>query len=259
MRFPVIAYMMRCISAETLKARRTIQLLGVIAMPTVLAVLNLALMITASRENEYATPGGWLSFAHNTISFGSMLVLPCVVVLATAFSAHQEHDSGRWRTLMCLPVPKSSLYLGKLAVVSGLCLLSCLILFAENILLGGLLSILRPETGLSLARLDVLGLLLPFLLCFVYSLLLVAVHSWLSWRVQNLVATLGAGFFLPLIGTFLHDEPIWRMVVPWSLPSLVHAASGWQEGLVGLLYSVAGFATVSYLSCRSFVRRDVLA
>ncbi len=81
--------MMRCISAETLKARRTIHLLGVIAMPTVLAVLNLALMITTSRENGYATPGGWLSFAHNTISFGSMLVLPFdVVVLVALLVAH---------------------------------------------------------------------------------------------------------------------------------------------------------------------------
>ena len=167
MRFPVIAYMVRCISAETLKARRTIQLLGVIAMPTVLAVLNLALMITASRENEYATPGGWLSFAHNTISFGSMLVLPCVVVLATAFSAHQEHDSGRWQTLMCLPVPKSSLYLGKLAVVSGLCLLSCLILFAENIRWGGCSPSCGPKRVCLWLALMCWGCCCPF--CFVSS------------------------------------------------------------------------------------------
>lgn len=61
----------RCISAEILKTRRTISLLGVIVMPSILSLLNFLLMLGTSREHEYAMEGGWLSFNHNTISFWS--------------------------------------------------------------------------------------------------------------------------------------------------------------------------------------------
>lgn len=252
-------YIFRCISAEALKTRRTISLVGVITMPTILAVLNFLLMLAMSKENDYATQGGWLSFAHNTISFWGMLVLPCVVVLVTAFSAHQEHDTKHWRTLMCLALPKDAIYLGKLTAAAGLCLLSCMVLWVENIILGWLLALLRPETGLSLTHLNSMGLLIPFLLMLAFSLLLLSIHFWFSMRVQNFVLTIGVGFFLSLVGAFLHDEPIWRVVFPWCLPSLVRSAGGWQEPAAGLIYSAAGFVLVTYLGCRNFLRRDVLS
>lgn len=253
------SYLFRSISAEMLKTRRTLSLLGVIVMPTVLSLLNFLLMLSMSRANEYATERGWLSFAHNTISFWGMLVLPCVIVLVAAFSAHHEHDTKRWRTLMCLPLPKSALYLGKLAVVAGLTLLSCLVLWGENIFWGWLLSILRPETGLMMDRLSLFGLLLSFLLIFAYSLLLLAVHFWFSMRVQNFVLTIGLGFFLSLLGAFLHDEAIVRVLFPWCLPSLARSTGSWQEGVIGLMYSLVGFVLITALGCHSFTRRDVLS
>jgi hypothetical protein len=251
-------HIFRCISAEILKTRRTIYLLGVIVMPSILSLLNFLLMLGTSREHEYATQGGWLSFSHNTISFWSMLVLPCVIVLVSAFSAHQEHDTKRWRILMCLPLPKSAIYLGKLAVIGGLTLLSCVLLWVENICWGWLLSILRPETGLSLMRLNLFGLLLPFVLIFLFSLILISIHFWFSMRVQNFVLTVGIGFFLSLVGAFLHDEAIWRVVFPWCLPSLVRSANSLQEGMAGLLYSLSGFALLAYLGSRNFQQHDVL-
>ncbi len=249
----------RCISAEILKTRRTICLLGIIVMPSILSLLNFLLMLGTSQEQEYATEGGWLSFSHNTISFWSLLVLPCVIVLVSAFSAHQEHDTKHWRILMCLPVSKSAIYMGKLTMIVSLTLLSCVLLWVENIFWGCLLSILRPETGLSLARLNLFGLLLPFVLIFLFSLLLIAIHFWFSMRVQNFVLTVGIGFFLSLVGAFLHDEPIWQIIFPWSLPSLVRSASSWQEGMIGLLYSFLGFILLAYLGSRNFLRRDVLS
>ncbi len=255
-----MTYLIRCISAELLKIRRTNYLLGAVALPTILSLLNfiLILMLDTSRDKEYASEGGWLSFAHNTITFWPLIVLPCVIVLVTAFSAHQEHGTKRWRTLMCLPVPKPALYLAKLAVAAGLCLFSCVVLWGENILWGWLFSLLRPEAGLSLARLNPLGLFIPFLFAFLYSLLLLAIQFWFSMWVQRFSLTVGVGFFLSLVGAFMHDEAIWRLVFPWSLPSLARSASGWQEGVIGLLYSIAGFAVVVCLGCQSFARRDVL-
>ncbi len=250
--------LIHCISAELLKTGRTMQLLCVIAVPTVLSLLNFLLMLTTSRDGQYAVEDGWFSFAHNTITFGSMLVLPWLIVLLCAFSAHQEHDTKCWRILMILPLPKPAVYIGKLAVVAGLAALSCLILWAQNIIWGWLLSVLRPETGLSLARLTPCSLLAPYLLMLCFSLLLLAIHFWFSWRVRNFALAIGIGFFLVLLGSFLQGAATWRIVFPWSLPSLVHSASSWQEAIAGLVYSTAGFALIVHLACRDFVRHDVL-
>jgi len=252
-------YFIRCISAEILKTRRTIHLLSVIVMPTILTLLNFLLMLSVSTPDYYRPERGWVDFEHNTITFWALLVFPCVIVLVSAFSAHQEHDTKRWRNLMCLPLPKSALYGGKLAVVMALAFLSCLMVWVENIFWGWLLSLLRPEAGLSLDTLRPGKMLVPFLFIYLFSLLLLAVHYWFSLRVQNFVLSIGAGFVLCLVGAFLHEEAVWRVVFPWSLPALVYTTRDWREVILGLLYSGLGFAGLAWLGCRSFIRRDVLS
>lgn len=251
---------LRCLSAELLKTRRTIYLLGVILMPTILSFFNFLLLLGLSeKEGYYAVAQGWVRFEHNTITFWGLLVFPCVIVLVTAFTAHQEHDIAHWRQLMCLPLPKAPLYLAKLALVLGLLLLSCLVLWLENIVWGTLLSLARPEVGLSLARITLWKMLLPYLWEFLFSLLIVAVHFGFSLRVQNFVLSIGLGFALVLAGAFLHEVAFWKIAFPWALPSLAFSAEGWAEGGPGLAYSILGFLLLVYVGCRDFIRRDVLS
>jgi ABC-2 type transport system permease protein len=255
-----MTFFLRCLAAEIYKSKRTIALAGIFLLPTILSLFNFFLLIGLNNPaGYYATPNGWLQFEHNTITFWALLVFPYGLVLVSAFSAHQEHDIHHWRQTMCLPLPKAPLYLAKLALVMGLSLLSCLVLWVENIGWGWLFSRLRPELGLSLARITLGKMLVPYLWIYLFSLLILAIHFWFSMRAENFVLSIGAGFALGLLGAFLHEGGSWSMVFPWSLPPLVYTAESWAQVAAGALYSLVGFAAVAAGGCRSFTRRDVLA
>jgi hypothetical protein len=255
----MMSYFWRCLSAEILKTRRSLSLLGVVVLPTLLSFFNFLLLLGLPAGDEYASPKGWVHFEHNTITFGGMFVFPAVIVLVSAFTAHQEHDPKMWRRLMCLAVPKMALYLAKLALLLGLTGLSGLVLWAENVVWGVLFFVLRPDVGLSPARLALGAMLAPYLWIFLFALLIAAIHFWFALRVQNFGLSIGLGFALILAGAFLHREQLWRVVFPWALPSLGFSTSSWVEIVTGLLYSLTGFIVVVYLGCRSFARRDVFS
>jgi hypothetical protein len=249
----------RCYSAEWLKMKRSISLLAALALPTILTLFNFLLILGVSTPRDYSSPTGWVAFEHNTITFWALLVFPYTIVLLAAFNAHQEHDTHRWRQLMCLPLPKVPLYLAKFAAVTTLSFLSCLTVWLENILLGFLLSFLRPEVGLSLANITLFRMLIPYLFIFLLSLLILAIHFWFSMRVQNFVLSIGLGFALGLVGAFLRDQGIWNFIFPWALPSLVYTVKTVQEIIPGLAYSLVGFVIFTAAGCLSFIRRDVLS
>lgn len=251
---------LRCLSAEILKTRRTIYMLAVITMPTMLGLFNFLLHVGLDQQTgRYNTPNGWLLFEHNTRTFWAILVLPSLLVLICAFLAHQEHDNRQWRRLMCLPVPKAPIYLAKAAVVIALILLSSLILWAQNILWGWLFAILRPEMGLSLSTFSVLDTLLPFLVICLFAFFIAAIHLWFSLQTQNFVLSIGMGLAFILAGFFLNDIPVMRLVFPWSLPAVVYRATSYQELWTGMAYSLAGWGVVTAVGCLNFTRQDILS
>jgi hypothetical protein len=250
----------RCLSAEVLKTRRTIYLLAVFAMPTMLSLFNFLLHVGLTHtEGYYATADGWMSFAHNTFTFWAILVLPSLVVLISAFVAHQEHDNKQWRRLMCLGVPWAPIYLAKSAVVIGLMLLSTILLWAEDIVWGWLIILLRPELGLSFSTFSPWHMFMPFGLICLYCFFIAAIHQWFSLRANNFVLSIGLGLALILAGFFLHDIDVIRIVFPWSLPATVYQADTLAVLLGGLAYSLAGWAAVTATGCWDFARQDVLS
>lgn len=250
----------RCLSAEILKTRRTLYLVAVFVMPTILALFNFLLHLGIGHEpGYYGSPDGWVSFEHNTYTFWAILVLPFLLVLVCAFIAHLEHDTQQWRRLMCLAIPREPIYLAKTTIVFGLAILSSLILWAENILLGWLLSILAPELGLSLAHFSSGRTLLPFLLICLFASLTGAIQLWFSMRVRNFVLSVGLGLALILAGFFLKEISVVGFIFPWSLPALVYSARTLPEFIGGLAYSLVGWAAVTTAGCLDFTRRDVLS
>lgn len=250
--------LMRCLSAELLKTKRALSLASALALPTVLSLFNFLLLAgLGSGRDRYAAENGWVQYEHNTITFWALLVFTGVIVLATAFLAHQEHDAHTWRRLMCLPLPKAPIYLAKLLVTLALCLLACLVLWAENILFGSLFTLIRPDRGLALANIALWEMLVPYLYIIVLALLIVSFHLWLAMRVHNFVLSIGVGLTLGLAGAFMHEEAIWRLAFPWSLPALVYSAGSQAEAIWGLCYSIIGFVVITIVGCLSFCRRDV--
>jgi hypothetical protein len=252
-------YFFRCVSTELLKTKRTIYLAGVFILPAILSLFNFILLYGLKTNRDYATEGGWVHFEHNTITFWALLVFPCAIILLSAFTAHQEHDTRQWRRLMCLPLPGASLYLGKLAVVMGLAFVSCLAVWVDNILLGSLFSAVKPEAGLALSQIELWDMLIPYLWIFLLSLLILAIHYWFSMRVQNFVLSIGIGFALVLAGAFLHEETMFNRFFPWSIPSLVYSAKSFEQVQISLIIVLVGFVIVICAGCRNFIRQDVLS
>jgi hypothetical protein len=250
----------RCTAAEFLKSRRTIYLLAVFVMPTILSLFNFLLMFGANHQvGYYDSPTGWVQFGHNTYTFWAFFALPALLVMTSAFLAHIEHDTKQWRRLMALPVPRAPFYMAKMAVVLGLSVVSSLILWVEDILLGLLLSVTRPELGLSMANFTPFRMLYPFLMICVFCLFIAAIHLWFSLRVQNFVLSIGLGLAVILAGFFLSDIPIIGEVFPWSLPTLVYKADTMEALVGGLVYSLVGCLVVTVVGCIDFTRQDILS
>jgi hypothetical protein len=83
--------------------------------------------------------------------------------------------------------------------------------------------LIRPDRGLSLANIALWDMLVPYLCIVAFALLIVSFHLWLAMWARNFVLSIGVGVSLGLAGAFLHDDALWRLAFPWSLP-----ARGWS-------------------------------
>lgn len=254
-----MGYWWRCLRAEALKCKRTLALTLVVAVPLALGALNFLLLLGVSAPRDYATEYGWLDFEHNTITFWAIIFSQATAILATALSAHQEHDAGLWRRLMCLPVPRGALYLAKLTTTLGLMAVAGLMVWVGNLGYASLYAWLRPDGGLAAAPLDLWIMARPFVLIYGLGLFMVAIHFVASLNVRNFVVSVGAGLVVALAGAGLHDYAVARQVVPWCLPTAVYLADSWGEMWATLAISGTGFVATAALGAWIFGQRDVLS
>jgi hypothetical protein len=84
---------LHCLSAEFLKARRTVYLLGSIMLPVLLAIFNFLLQLHVRTTPLSASANqrdAWLSLFHNTYSLGTLIIFPVIFIFASTFTAHQS-------------------------------------------------------------------------------------------------------------------------------------------------------------------------
>jgi hypothetical protein len=247
-----------CLSAELLKARRTIYLLGSILLPLLLAGFNFLLHLGAGISPEGTEQrAAWMSFAHNTYSLGALIVFPVIFVFASTFTVHQEHDNHQWRRLLSMAVPRGAVYLAKLTLTLGLGLLSCLVMWLADLGFGAAFASLRPESGLLVKQMPIGMLLLPFLMIFLLGVLMAGLQFFFSMRVKNFVVSIGAGLALILAGMYFVNVPVLRFIYPWSLPALVYKADTLAQLLLPMAFSLLGLAVTIWFSIRAFIRQDI--
>ena len=254
----------RCLSAEMLKSRRTVFLFGSILLPTLLAVLNFLLHLGASQSlidqmmvgEDQATM--WMAYHHNTYSLGAAIIFPVVFVFVSTFTAHQEHDTHQWRRLLSMAVSRKSLYLAKITFTIGLCLFACLVMFVDNVILGGIFTLIKPEIGLVFSQMPFGYMLLVFLVITLLGLLMSSLQFYFSMRVNNFVLSIGVGVALVLSGMFFSDVDGLRYIYPWSLPALIYKDCSPAEVYIPMAYSMIGFIVTTYFNTRAFMRQDIL-
>ncbi|GAB2963053.1 hypothetical protein GCM10027048_34810 [Hymenobacter coalescens] len=172
------------LAAEVLKLRGTAALrlaLGLAVVPVL--IIFLVFFFRGATLLE-AGQSPWVPYLHNAWRTEATLLLPLFVVLLTSLVVHVEHRAAAWKHVLTQPVPRRTLFVGKLLVLLGLSLLAQALHAGLLLLTGWLLGLLRPELGFQLhaAPLAAVGTALLRIYAGTAGILAVQYVVSLAWR-----------------------------------------------------------------------------
>src|SRR5215831_17453219 len=122
--------LLRVLSAELLKLRRTNALRLVAIAPLSIVVLLTFFFTQAPSMIGRQREDSWISLARIMFVFWALLVLPLYIALQTALVAALEHAENQWKLILARPVPRWTIYLAKLFVAVAFLFLRLLVLLA---------------------------------------------------------------------------------------------------------------------------------
>ena len=252
----------RALRAEALKMKRTIALKMVVLAPV--AVVLLTLFMASQAPSGTLRRGGivvnpWLALSRVNLQFWGLLMLPLYVALQTALIAGLDHADSQWKALFARPVPRWTIYVAKLIVVTLMAASSAAILVAGVLAEGAFLRWLDVSLGFG-ATVPVAAIVSQAAQVAALAFLFLTIQHWVSLRWRSFSVAIGFGIvamvtsFAMLLAAGQYGA--WPQYFPWSLPMLVMARQPqniptvlWICGLAGILTSVAG--------CIDFCRREV--
>ncbi|GAB3936126.1 ABC transporter permease [Larkinella terrae] len=250
-------YFTRSLAQERLKAKGTLVVwLAILAPVFVVTVAFMASYLDGNRLYR-SNVNPWLEYSGHILIGWTLFVFPIYASLQSALVHAIEHQSQTWKTLFSLPMPKWSVYSAKLALFTGLLVLSHVLVLGLAEGGGWLLGMLKPHYGFqssSLHRVLAEG-------CFA-SLLsglgMAAIQFFLGIRFGSFILPAGVGLMLTMLGAISRSLSVSR-VSPYLWPVLVFNSSiqiqDWQFTYVWIglltffLASIGGFLII--------YRRDV--
>jgi lantibiotic transport system permease protein len=251
--------LLRVLSAELLKLRRTNALRLVAIAPLSIVVLLTFFFTQAPSMLGRQREDSWISLARIMFVFWALLVLPLYIALQTALVAALEHAENQWKLILARPLPRWTVYVAKLFVVAGFTSVSGALLLG-GILVSGL--ILRsPRFELHFGPIPYSLLVASTLRITFLALLSLAIQHWVALRFRSFTVAVGTGIVAMMTGygtTILasRDLVVWTRYFPWTLPMMEWVRPPidttpllWFSGIVGLVVATAG--------CIDFSRRDV--
>jgi len=243
--------MLRLMSVELLKIRRSLSLLMMFAVPMMVLALNL-LMLLKQHQLDKIGASQWLQFWMGTTGSWCYFMLPLYTALVAALLNGHEHKNQTWRLMLTLPVSMRQLYVVKFALAWLFVMGATLVLIAATALTVGALGI----AGANMAHaysMPLAPLLLKLALCCVP---VVVIQHALSWRFQNLVLPLAVGVIATMgiiqIGSSAHW--VWY---PWTYPLMGMAGGDIGKQDQALLLSAAVGAALFAASAWLLGRREV--
>lgn len=249
--------LIRCLSAETLKLRRTLALALTILAPLVIALLVFAMY--AQHSEYYLKSGGvnpWKQLCDMSLVYWNLLMLPLFITLETGLLTNLEHNRNNWKLIYPLPNPRWAVYAAKQMVAMALFALSLLFMVALIVLLGFVLQGFLPEFGFD-APIPWAEIFSIAGLSYLASWFLISFHLWVSTRSSSFVLAMAVGITATILGIFLFGEKV-ASYYPWTLPGVV-ALNGTQSASLWLpltLGSMGGIA-MAFLGGWDVTRRDI--
>jgi lantibiotic transport system permease protein len=247
---------LRALDAERLKLRGTLAAWTcVIAPATVVLLYVLQLGLRSLPKGFAADPAqAWMMYGQSVLALWLFLMLPLLVTLQSALLAGLEHGERRWKHLLALPVPRSVHYLAKLTMLAAMTTASFAVLLVLLPLGGWVLMTLRPALGLA-GWPDLAWLLRSAALALGASMLMVAVHTWVSIRWRSFTVAVSVGMGATVAGFLIGQSDRFGHWYPWSMPLQVLASDGAHARFV-LLAGLLGGAAFALLGLADFRRRE---
>lgn len=246
----------RALSAEALKLRGTLALWMCLIAPAVVVVLYV-LQISVSRipAGFGADPArAWQGFSQSVLGLWAFLMLPLFVTLESALLAGLEHGDRQWKHLLALPLPRDAHYLAKLAALAALVAAAFLALLALVPLGAMALMLLKPAFGLAGGP-PWAYLLKGLGACYLATLLIVALHTWIAVRWASFTVAVSVGMSATVMGFLIGQSERFGHWYPWSMPMQVLAGKGqWIEFV--MVGGVLGGLAVALLGLLDFRRRE---
>lgn len=248
--------LLRALSAESLKLRGTLALWMCLIAPGVVVVLYV-LQLAVSKMGDMA-PGdpakAWTLFAQSCLALWCFLMLPLFITLEAALLAGLEHGEKQWKHLLALPVPRGVHYLAKFFALAALLLLATAAFFVLVPLGGWAVMVLKPAFGIG-GPPPFAFLLEKFAPVYAASLLIVALHTWVSIRWRSFTVAVAIGMTATVMGFLIGQSERFGHWFPWTMPLQVLASDGRYVGFV-VVAGLAGALLVTAAGILDFTRRE---
>ena len=210
--------MLKLLSIELLKVRRSQAQWMMIAIPLLVVVLNTLMLL---KRTPVASLGEaqWLRLWQSTSALWCYFMLPLYIALVTGLLNGHEHKNQTWRLMLTLPISQRQLYVAK-AVLAWLFVLGASAVLAGGTSLAiGLLALAGAPVKGAFAF-PVLAMLAKVSLACLPVLL---IQHAVSWRFRNLVLPLALGVIATMGVTQIGSSEYWAWY-PWTYPLM--AANG---------------------------------
>jgi len=218
--------LIRALSAEVLKTKRTLTLWLIVLAPLAIAFLEFVMHMQNGARALQPNTNVWLSLTRYNLLLWSLLMLPLFVTLETGLLNAQEHGNKMWKQLYATPLPRWAIYAAKQLIGLALVGASTLILLAMSIGAGLLLNVFRPELGF-VPPIDWAAIVPAYALAYLAAWLIISLHLWVSARWPSFVVAMGVGIVATVAGVLVINSD-WAKVYPWTLPG--RASIGYIEG-----------------------------
>lgn len=255
--FRSMATLVRTLSAETLKLKRTLAFWLALIAPLTIVVLQVGIYLDHGTINTPEGTSPWIWYGQMNVVFWGLLMVPLFVTLETALVGNMEHTSDHWKHLNALPVPRSIIYAAKQFSSMALIGLSSLALVLFTVLGGLFMQVVNPSIGLD-ANIPWTRLLAFSGMIYLGTWLIISIQTWISLRWKSFVVACAVGIGLTVAGVFIIRAD-WGSFWPWALPGAI--ANDFNENIIHVpefLVGSVGGAVAAFLGGWDVMRQDVL-
>ncbi len=198
-------YLQMSIKNEILKLKNTfafwLSIISALFIPAIFFLyyfLKYKSLIPASGVNP------WEKFMVDQIMSAAPFLIPFFIILITSLIVQVEHKSSAMKHLFSLPVPKWSIYFGKLFVSIGLILLTYMLFFLAMLMVGGIVGLIHEELNFLSYFPNYQKPLQLLFRSFIAVLGILGLQFLLSFRIKNFIIPLGIGMVLVITGLIVY-------------------------------------------------------